>query len=404
MLKTKSPQVSSVAADAAAPSGAARSPRRGIFGIGTKGAGAVLAVAVMALGCAQPAYQEPQGSATSKLLKAHASTSLPASNGADFAADQGGPTIDIQGWDGYVAGTTAGALFELELSAIAGTKSAGGLSIAFVRGADGSGGLANQLAGASNLQIRFKDGSGIVSSHDFVAGTSDPAHHANERSDALLRRAYSDAEALLRLPVDQAGGGDKAAACMASFLATVSASARCVDDASNTDDCDAVRNEAVLVAGSCNGPATANVLAGTSTVRTQALGGGAGGLGSIFKLLGSFALGGGKGGKGGGLGSFASILGGLLGGGKGGKGGGLGSLTGILGGLLGGGGKGGPLGALGGLLGGGGSKGFANLGNGFGPRAFDSRIFGGNGFDVTDFGNEDLMMGDFGDVTGAGLF
>jgi hypothetical protein len=189
------------------------------------------------------------------------------------------------------------------------------------------------------------------------------------------------------LPVDQAGGGDKGAGCMASFLATVSASARCVDDAANADDCNAVRNEAVLVAGACNGPTTADVLARHGSIHTQAVAsaGSAGALGAIFKLLGSFALGGGNAG---GLGSFASILGG--------KGGGLGGFTGLLGGLL----KGG-----GGLLGGGktpasGLGSLAGLGNG----VFDQGVFDGESFDVSDFGNSDLFMDDLGDVTGDSLF
>jgi hypothetical protein len=334
---------------------------------------------------------EPKGETTAKLLKAHASTNLPASNTDDFVAAQGGTPIDIDGWEGYVAGTTADALFEMHFSGLHGTRAVGGLSLAFVDqgGAASTGDLATRLASVPRLEVRFHDGSGLVSSHTFTAdgseGVTDPAHQSDPTSDALLKRAFSDSEALLRLPTDQVGGGDKASACMASFLAAVSGAARCVDDAGNADDCTAVRNEAVLVAASCNGPKTANVLQGHGSITPQALpGGGLGGLGSIFKLLGSFALKSGKGGGAGGLlGSFASILGG---------GGGAKGFGGLLGGLL----------SVEKLFGksGGLSKGLlSGAGSGF-----DSGAFGGSGFGSDLFGNENMSIGDLGDVTGESLF
>jgi hypothetical protein len=140
---------------------------------------------------------------------------LPASRTEDFVAAMGGTPIDIDSWAGYVAGTTKDALYELHLSGMKGNKAVAGLSFTFVENeGQGSGDLQTRLAAVPLLQVRFHNGTGIVSSHTFPldgsAGTTDAAHHADDASNSLLQRAYSDAEALLRLPADQVGGGEKA--------------------------------------------------------------------------------------------------------------------------------------------------------------------------------------------------
>jgi hypothetical protein len=357
---------------------------------------------------------------TAKLMKAHASTTLPASDTQQFVDQVGGKAIDIDSWDGYVEGTTKDALFVLHFSGLLGTKAVAGLSLAFLED-DGSqsGSLDDRLASASKLEVRFHDGTGTVSSHTFPAdgsgGTTDAEHQSDATSDALLKRAFNDAETLLRLPVSQVGGGDKATACMASFLAAISGAMRCVDDAGNVDDCAAVRNEAVLVASSCDGPKTANVLAGHGAISPQTFRQAPG-----KSAPGAFPVGGSS--AGGVLGSFASMFGG------GGSKGGIQQFKGLLGGVLQGfqllnqlgpllGGLGGTktsgasgglggLGALGSILGGlggaGGSGGLGGLGNilgAFNPGAFKGVAFGSN-----QFGNNNMLVDALGGVSGQALF
>jgi hypothetical protein len=271
----------------------------------------VLGMAIGFLGCAAPQLQEERASTTARLLKPHAAADLPASDADAFAEASGSAHLDIKGWEGYVAGTSEDALFLTHLSGMNGSDGIGGLSIAFVEGAGTRAAkLEQRLLEAASVEVRFNNGSGLVSRHTFgPPATTAAAHHGDPDSEALLQRAFNDAEALLRLPVDDADGGEDAQTCAASFLATVSSAARCVDNPANTADCAVVRQQAVLIAAYCAGAPTANVLVGRKTTLRPKLFGGS----SIFANL--FPIGGGSFGTsiggGGGL-DFGGLLGNLL--------------------------------------------------------------------------------------------
>jgi hypothetical protein len=257
--------------------------------------GALVGAATSA-GCAQDAGQEKQGFTTAKLLRAHAAATLPASATEDFAAEVASSPLDIGQWQGFVAGTTPDALFVIHFSGVKNDQAVAGISIAFVEAAsaaDAGGTLEQRLADVPLLQVRFDNGSNLVATHSFGAGATgrtNPTHHGDPASDALLLRAFNDAEALLRLPVDQTSGGDQAQSCLAGFLSTVSSAARCVDDDANAADCGLVRAEAILTATHCKGSKTLDVLQGHGTLKTQALPTSPSSAGSVFDTAGVFPL------------------------------------------------------------------------------------------------------------------
>jgi hypothetical protein len=287
------------------------------------GRATVTVVAASAMACAEPEFTETRGITTAKLLKPAAAAELPASDALAFQQALGGVPIDIDRWAGYVAGTEDGALFLLHLSGARGDKPIAGLSIAFVEEAAASttGDLEARLRNAGRLEVRFNDGTKIVSTHTFGSPPSTyAAHRSNANAQTLLQRAFNDAEALLRAPKSIVGGSDAEGACVANFLMTVSNAARCVDDAANTLECGAVRGNAMDAALACQGTKTANVLADAdpNVLTTRALPtSGLGGLANLTKLFGTFS----SLGKGGILGSLlggkgGGILGSLLGGGS----------------------------------------------------------------------------------------
>jgi hypothetical protein len=293
------------------------------------GHAAAAALVATAMGCAPPPDAvEAQRMTTTKLLKATPAAELPASDTKAFQDALGGVPIDIDRWAGYVAGTDGGALLLLHLSGAHGSKAVAGLSIAFVEdpGGAATGNLDARLRDAARLEVRFNDGTGIVSTHTFGRSPStNAAHRANANADTLLKRAFSDAEALLRAPQSIIESSDAEKACVANFLMTVSNAARCVDDPANVVECGAVRGNAMDTASACQGTKTANILASTNPnvlqTRAQSTSGLAT-LGTIIKLLGVFSSLSkpGAGAGGGGAGSLLGILGGLVGGGGGGGG------------------------------------------------------------------------------------
>jgi hypothetical protein len=294
---------------------------------------AAMGTSVIGCGDAAPEDMEPRRMTTAKLLAPTAAAELPASDAKAFQQALGGARIDIDRWAGYVAGTADGALLELHLSGSHGNKAIAGLSIAFVEGRGGatSGPVDARLRDVSTLEIRFNDGSKVVSTHTFGPPPStNAAHRADANANTLLQRAFNDAEALLRAPQSMIGGSDQDKACVASFLMTVSNSARCVDDVANTAECAAVRGNAVDTATVCQGTKTANVLAdlNPNVLTTRAAPtSGLGSLANLAKLFSSFSSLSQPGvGAGGGVASLLPILASLLGGA--GAGGGLGGQSG----------------------------------------------------------------------------
>src|SRR5262245_59743798 len=98
-----------------------------------------LAAGFTAFGCATPEVHEEQRMTTSKLLKAHAAASLPASETKEFVDAIGGVPIDVGAWEGYVAGTTPDALFAMHLSGTKDGKPVAGVTLAFAEGGSGAG-------------------------------------------------------------------------------------------------------------------------------------------------------------------------------------------------------------------------------------------------------------------------
>jgi hypothetical protein len=252
--------------------------------------------------CAPAEQSEPKRVTTAKLLKAYPAAKMPTSNSSVFAKRLGVEGVDIDGWEGYVAGTIAGqgkddALFAIHLSGTKQGTPVAGLTFAFVEASPTpSGDLAKRLATSSVLEVRFNNGTGVVSRHVFGRGkgTSDSAHAKSAASDALLQRAFNDAEALLSAPTDSSDSGDASKACLANFLDVVRDGARCVNDAANAANCSLVRRDAVNTAATCAVQSTANVFDGVNTsggVHTQALGDSADPLtklfGQFFSLLGA---------------------------------------------------------------------------------------------------------------------
>jgi hypothetical protein len=335
--------------------------------------GALVASALV-IGCAPPDTLETRGATTSRLLRPHAAASLPASPTGAFTAALGGAPIEIDGWEGYVAGTAADALFLVHLSGVQNGKGVAGLSVALFAGPGAT--SDEQLLASPRLEVRFNDSSGLVSTHTFGAagtvGTTNAAHSTRPASRALLERAFSDAETLLRVPVDSTGGGERAQRCLASFLSTISGAARCVDNAANTSDCAVVRAEAVATAANCAGSKTANVLESAGSVGTKTFGGGIFGGGGGFCSLGGSPLS-----------SFASVL---------------------LGGM-------GGMGGMGGGFGGGYNGGLGGYGGQLGGMPFCGDYFGGGslprigGMATASFGNQWLGVDPrFGGVSGEGIF
>jgi hypothetical protein len=291
-----------------------------------KRAAAAILLMTTVLACGPTELGEQRATTTAKLLKPQPTNELPASNAGAAQRELGGARLDIDRWEGYVAGSDDDALFTMHLSGLKGTEAVAGLTIAFVEGkqADDASDLEDRLRATSMLTVHFNNGSGVTATHAFGAGATSSADPRDGQAEALLQRAYSDAQALLHVQPGIIVGDDRTRECLANFLMTVSNAARCVDDAANSVECTAVRGDAVNTAASCQGTKTANVLAGNGTLRTQALPN----VGSIFGMFTKLSSGGISSGAGG-LGGIASLLGGLAGGG-GGAGGMFGKLMKFL--------------------------------------------------------------------------
>lgn len=239
-------------------------------------------------GCAPPEQTEARGYTTSKLLAPYKAVQTPASVTADFVAALGGVPVDIDGWQGYVAGTIEGtkkddALFAIHLSGVRGEAAVAGLTIAFVEDAAATGDLGDRLEHASTLEVRFNNGTGLVAKHSFATGVSTAAHQTDPATDSLLKRAFNDAEAMLQASAAHASSSEESTSCLASYLETVASAARCVNDAANAKDCSSSRASALAVAATCAGAETANVLATTARsggIRAQGFD-----LGSLFKMF-----------------------------------------------------------------------------------------------------------------------
>jgi hypothetical protein len=291
----------------------------------------LVTIATTLAACAPPEQVEAKGYTTAKLDKAVPTAAF---DGADPDAAQaalGGDRLTINRWEDYVDGTNDGGLLTLHVSGLDGEDPVAGVSIVFVESAGDDGkDVETRLRNASRLEVKFNNGSGIVSTHVFASGTTDAAHKNDSASNTLIRRIFSDSEAILQAPPQQVDGDEQARLCLASYHATVSNAARCVDDPANKAECDAVRANAVATADACQGTKTAKILA-SGRIKTQ-------NLSQIFGLFSSLGSGGilsklGGAGGAGGLGGFGNILGGLLNGGAGGLGG-LGGAGGGLGMIL----------------------------------------------------------------------
>lgn len=230
--------------------------------------GLSLVATTAAVGCAQPEEVEARASTTSKLLAPYKAVATPASVTAKFVEALGGVPVEIDRWEGYVAGTIENdenekddALFAVHLSGLDGQAAVAGITVALVEpGEPGKGDFDARFAAAPLLEVRFNNGSGIVATHSFVDGKSVAQHKTDPESDALLKRAFNDTTALLNAPKEIASGEDGAKSCVANYLAFVHHATHCVNDAANVDDCNDVRTAAINTAATCAGTKSANVL------------------------------------------------------------------------------------------------------------------------------------------------
>lgn len=231
--------------------------------------GLSLAATAFGVGCAAPEEVEARGSTTSKLLAPYKAVETPASVTADFVKALNVAPVEIDRWQGFVAGTIEesgkdNALFAVHLSGLDGDKPVAGITVALVEEGTptAAGDFDERFAKATKLEVRFNNGSGIVSTHSFNEGRSVSPHLKDPESDSLLKRAFNDSTALLSAPKSIAGdGADETKSCLANYLELVRNATRCVNDAANVDECNAVRTDAANTAATCAGAKTANILA-----------------------------------------------------------------------------------------------------------------------------------------------